>query len=94
MKNEFTKGEWIYQESICPITGIDGEIEISSSDNKVTEWIALCHEESNAKLIAAAPEMLEALLEYKRLYESVEPAGGWHGVYEFGNMAIKKATNQ
>ncbi|MGV8136519.1 MAG: hypothetical protein AB2L20_15025 [Mangrovibacterium sp.] len=48
----------------------------------------------NAKLIAAAPDMLEALLEYKRLYESVQPSGGWQGVYDMGNYAIKKATEQ
>jgi hypothetical protein len=43
-------------------------------------------------LAAAAPELLEALLEYKRLYEEVQPSGGWQGVYEIGNAAIAKAT--
>jgi hypothetical protein len=48
--------------------------------------------EANARLIAAAPDLLEALLEYKRLYEEVQPTGGWQGVYETGNAAIAKAV--
>ncbi len=39
----------------------------------------------------AAPELLAALKEYKRLYEEVQPRGGWQGVYELGNDAIAKA---
>lgn len=48
--------------------------------------------EANAKLIAAAPEMLEALREMVRMYEEVQPRGGWQGVYEESVYAIKKAT--
>lgn len=50
--------------------------------------------EANAHLIAAAPELLEALLEYKRFYEEAQPAGGWQGVYELGNAAIAKARGE
>ncbi len=49
--------------------------------------------EADLNLISAAPEMLAALLEYKRLYEEVQPAGGWQGVYEGGNTAINKGTS-
>lgn len=45
----------------------------------------------NAHLIAAAPELLEALEEMVRMYESVEPAGGWQGQYEKSLSAIAKA---
>ena len=48
---------------------------------------------ADARLIAAAPDLLEALIEYKRLYDEVQPAGGWQGVYEIGNNAIAKATH-
>lgn len=37
----------------------------------------------------AVADMLEALKEAKRMYESVQPAGGWQGVYE----SIKSAIN-
>lgn len=37
----------------------------------------------------AVPDMLKALKEAKRMYESVQPAGGWQGVYE----SIKSAIN-
>ena len=47
---------------------------------------------ANAHLVAAAPEMIEALFEAKRMYEELEPAGGWQGVYEQIEDAIKKAT--
>jgi hypothetical protein len=40
---------------------------------------------------ASNAQLLEALLEYKRLYEEVQPAGGWQGVYETGNAAIAAA---
>lgn len=42
---------------------------------------------------AASPnkELVEALLDYKRLYEKVQPAGGWQGVYEMGNDALAGA---
>ena len=48
--------------------------------------------QADARLIAAAPDLLDALLEYKRMYEEGQPAGGWQGVYELGNEAIAKAT--
>jgi hypothetical protein len=46
---------------------------------------------ADAKLIAASPEMLEALCEAKRMYEELQPAGGWQGVYEQITSVIKKA---
>lgn len=47
---------------------------------------------ANAKLIAAAPDMLEACMEAKRMYEELEPAGGWQGVFDQLAYAIRKAT--
>ena len=46
----------------------------------------------DAKLIAAAPDMLKSLIEANRMYEEVQPAGGWQGVYEMIESAINKAT--
>ena len=46
------------------------------------------------KEVAVNAQLLEALLEYKRLYEEVQPAGGWQGVYETGNAAIAAAKGE
>ncbi len=55
-------------------------------------------QEANAKFIVKAvnchDELLAALKEYQRLYEEVQPAGGWQGVYELGNAAIERAEAQ
>ncbi|OCB77995.1 hypothetical protein [Flavobacterium crassostreae] len=47
---------------------------------------------ANAKLIAAAPELLKALSKMIRMYEEILPTGGWQGVYEEALYAIQKAT--
>lgn len=43
---------------------------------------------------AIQAQLVEALMEYKRLYEEVQPTGGWQGVYEIGNDAIDAAGAQ
>lgn len=45
-------------------------------------------------LLAIQTQLVEALTEYKRLYEEVRPAGGWQGVYEIGNDALAAAGAQ
>lgn len=45
----------------------------------------------NAKLINAAPELLGACKDAKRMYEAVQPVGGWQGVYESLTSVIKTA---
>jgi hypothetical protein len=49
---------------------------------------------ANQRLIAAAPELLDALKEMVRMYEEVQPAGGYQGVYEMAQEAIDKATTR
>lgn len=46
---------------------------------------------ARAEVVTVVTDMLEALLEYKRMYEAVEPRGGWQGVYDIGNIVIAKA---
>jgi len=48
--------------------------------------------EAIAKLIAATPLLLEALKGMVKLYEEVQPAGGWQGFYDESRYAIKQAT--
>jgi hypothetical protein len=45
-----------------------------------------------SELLKQRNDMLKALQEMVRMYESVQPAGGWQGVYEQARYAIKKAT--
>jgi hypothetical protein len=39
-------------------------------------------------------EMLDALKEAKRMYESTQPTGGWQGVYDSICIVIEKQTEQ
>ena len=43
------------------------------------------------KLASGHAQLVAALQEYKRLYEAVQPAGGWQGVYELGCDALAAA---
>lgn len=87
MGNKFTKGKW-YQ-SISP------ETKKAYIGARKTHYIAeiLTHEwdfeetEANAKLIAAAPELLEALIEVIRISDRK------HDVWDKAKQAIKKATD-
>jgi hypothetical protein len=72
-----------YTEFICNSMLPDTDEEYIEQRNEI---------EANMRLIAAAPDMLEALIEAKRMYEEVQPCGGWQGVYEQIESAIKKAT--
>ncbi len=45
----------------------------------------------DARLIAAAPELLEACKEAKRMYDAINPVGGWQGVDDLLIDAIAKA---
>jgi hypothetical protein len=39
-----------------------------------------------------SPNLIEALKQMVRMYEEVQPAGGWQGVYEYAKIAIIKAA--
>ena len=78
-----TPGEWIGQK-----TSADQGLIYSDHTGKS---VAVCYDVRDLPLISAAPDLLAALLEYKRLYGEVQPAGGWQGVYEQGNAALDKA---
>jgi len=46
----------------------------------------------NARLIVQAPRLLEICKEALRMYESVQPAGGWQGVHDELKSVIKDST--
>lgn len=79
---KFTKGEWIssgYRVDVDIADGLSGICEMS-------DWMPEEQMEANAKLIAAAPELLEACIEALRFVDVEEPA------YDKLRSAIKKAT--
>jgi hypothetical protein len=88
MKTNHTPAPWEYKEDI-----LSGNIDIVSAKR---EFITLIYTDSdtelakidiaNAKLIAAAPELLEALIEVVRISDRK------HDAWDKAKAAIKKAT--
>ncbi len=50
------------------------------------------YNKSNAKLIAAAPELLEACIEALKMYDKIQPTGGYQYVRDSLEGSIKKAV--
>lgn len=46
---------------------------------------------ANSHLIAAAPDLFEACKEALKMYETIEPVGGWQHVHDLLLYALKKA---
>ena len=70
-------------------------IYITSADGGICKIPSIRHfeqQKANAKLISAAPELLEACKEALRMYEKLQPAGGWQYVHDSLRSAIQKAT--
>jgi hypothetical protein len=93
METKHTKGEWFFRRGFDNVISIYGK----KTNKKVFEICRLIGyggvgmdkiEEANTKLIAAAPELLEAL---KELYESL-PDGYKHKCLPKVKKAIRKAT--
>lgn len=69
---------------------LNGKTEPSRSMGDYAEWID-CGNEANARLIAAAPELLEALQEFVNLY-GVDDVKRWMKVRGNACAIITKAT--
>jgi len=99
MKTQHTPGEWVIvkEKNNFDVESIDGETLIAIIVNQAGENVT----QDNAKLIAAAPEMLEALnslMEYKRIIDQWmassrdSQAGKFESIFNKAEAAIKKAT--
>jgi hypothetical protein len=95
----YSKGPWTSTFRINKERGVRNEggficflpqvMHYPGQDQRYEE--ELIESKHNAHLIAAAPDLLAACIEAKRMYEELEPAGGWQGVFEELESAIKKA---
>lgn len=99
METNHTNGNWIYRivknfsESIsCTVYAQNGDIICKMMRDDAPNYSI---QEANAKLIAAAPEMLEALIALKTANGS-NNFDGWHESFKDAikkaNEVIKKAT--
>jgi hypothetical protein len=78
-----TKGEW------QPFMD-NGELYVTAENTRQSICklpIKYSHSEANAKLIAASPDLLEALINLKETIEGI----GWDGYY---NNIVKEALNK
>lgn len=96
MQTKHTKAPWIlagyagqHDEAGAAIKDDKGNFITTTSSVRNNNWQEYF---ANAKLITAAPELLEALQDMVKMYEKVQPAGGYQGYYETAIYAIKKAT--
>ena len=94
MTNKHTPGPWNWnlnthdlEYHYATINNANGGVAV------VTGFVNYAEKATaNAKLIAAAPQLLEACKEAFRMYEKIDPPGGWQGVYGLLISAIQKAT--
>jgi hypothetical protein len=49
---------------------------------------------ANARIISASPDMLDACIEAFKMYQEIQPAGGWQHVEDLLRFAITKATGE
>ena len=110
METKFTKGEWTFYETPNYHKPECSRIEVSSRDSSLlickvqnSGYIAEDEGLANAKLIAAAPELLEALISVLNIMNDSDGVAGYHlngdiaswGEFEEikqAEQAIKKAT--
>jgi len=92
--NKFTKGKWVFNNE-CVITTEEGLIGNIICDNPVHSHQSTSNWRENAKLIACAPELLEALKEAIRLlygtteFEVIE---SYRKKVDNFEQVVKKAT--
>lgn len=94
METKFTKGEWIdlgYRVDVDVVDGLSGICEMS-------DWMNKKEMEANAKLIAAAPDIFNALIDLINLkyYKDQFGKDEYYSinnpiVWESAKKAIKKA---
>lgn len=96
-KKKFTKGNWRSKGLV--LFGKDNKVLAQFSMQNFKHdvrgrQIPDLEGDYNAQLAALAPQMYESLKEFVRMYEEVEPAGGYQGVYDTGRYLLAEATKE
>lgn len=89
MKTKHTPGPWFYKDEHRPIVPT---YQIRSNDKEVACVSFSVNGEANAKLIAAAPDLLEALNSLLSVCKATYPLFDEWIEYKQAVTAIKKAT--
>ena len=100
MKTKITKGKWsvkVRDENENPLPVASLEITSDESD----AWIAKVQNNgvienkegwANAKIIASAPDMLEALIQMRNYFGENDKTTSEHYMFSIADKTIKKAT--
>lgn len=107
MSTKHTPGPWEIERYSYGLIQIVGDLKVISDDEEhfttVVEQISATNEESNARLIAAAPELLEALVALVKINEEhnqsfIDVIGkplNWKDDYlDAARAAIRKALGE
>ncbi len=86
-----TPGPWSLHETISDTARY---LYVRSESGIVAEVTPLDEVDANARLIAAAPELLGALKEVLPLLAEFTWANSWHNLYAIALAAIAKAEGQ
>lgn len=97
MEKKFTKGQWVIDSDFITVE-VDGIDEVVCDLDPIDVYPTVYQrseeeKDANAKLIAAAPDMLEALESF--VYEIEKTRSGYNILeesYHLAKEAIKKAT--
>lgn len=92
-----TPDEWLINCTSADIEQNLGYYQINSTEGETIALVKIREDnlevgEANLVLIQSSPDLLEACKEAIRMYESVQPAGGWQGVYEQLLEAVNSAS--
>ena len=99
METKFTKGQWVIDSDFITVE-VDGIDEVICDFHPEGVWPTVYQrseeeKDANAKLIAAAPELLEALTDLvtaSDLSSNSPVVGNWNELINNAKKAIKKAT--
>lgn len=93
-KAKHTPGPWRVEDQRKAISRwviVTGEGGSVAECAPAGPWVSNETADANARLIAAAPDLLEAAKMALEMYRQLQPVGGWQAVHDFLHAAIAKA---
>lgn len=91
---KFTKKKWTFKEqgdanNYVVFAGDNWLLHIQHNGEQVNN-----EQLANLRLICGAKDILKSLNEMIEMYEKVQPAGGYQGVYETAKMRVNKILDK